>query len=234
MFKKKSKLIAQSPVSLVTLKDPKSSVSEMFRTIRSNIRFSMVDEPLKTMVVTSSGPSEGKSTVASNLAVVFADSKIKTLLIDADLRRPTVAMTWHVSNVQGLSNLLGGHGQPLAFCQETAVANLSIMPSGVLPPNPAELLDSRRMTEVLESLKAHFDMIIIDTPPLVAATDAQVLSAKVDGVVLVTRERKTSKGNLVRAKELLETANAKILGVVYNGANSVIENYYYYGGKAND
>lgn len=226
MAKKKTAL----PISLITLVDKKANVSEQFRTIRSNIQFSSVDADLKTIVVTSSGPSEGKSTTAVNLGIVFASSGKRVLLVDADLRKPIVALTFKMPNVQGLSSLLGDREAKVSdYIVETSVSNLAILPSGPKPPNPSELLGSKRMEEVMSQLASEYDLVIFDMPPVANVTDAQILSSKADGTLLVVRERKTSKQNLLKAKELLRIANAKILGVVYNAAKKNDLGYYYYG-----
>lgn len=218
------------PVSLLSITDKNAMVSEQYRTIRSNIQFASVDRELKTMVVTSSGPGEGKSTTAANLAVVFANSGKRVLLVDADLRKPSVALTFQLPNVNGLSNFLGDReGRTESYYHTSSVENLWVMTSGPKPPNPSELLDSKRMEEVIEQLKAVFDLIIFDLPPIATVTDAQILAAKTDGTLLVVRERKTMKQELIKAEELLSIAQATILGVVYNGAKKNADfNYYYY------
>ncbi|MBO0461277.1 CpsD/CapB family tyrosine-protein kinase [Enterococcus sp. DIV1298c] len=218
------------PVSLLSITDKNAMISEQYRTIRSNIQFASVDRELKTMVVTSSGPGEGKSTTAANLAVVFANSGKRVLLVDADLRKPSVALTFQLPNVNGLSNFLGDReGRAENYYHQSSVENMWVMTSGPKPPNPSELLDSKRMEEVIEQLKSLFDLIIFDLPPIATVTDAQILAAKTDGTLLVVRERKTVKQELIKAKELLTIAQATILGVVYNGAKKNAEfNYYYY------
>lgn len=219
-----------APVSLISVADQTATIPEQYRTIRSNIQFTSVDHELKTLVVTSSGPSEGKSTTSANLAVVFANSGKRVLLVDADLRKPSVALTFHVPNINGLTNLLGTKEKNIQECVvETMIDNLWVMTSGPNPPNPSEMLDSKRMVEVIADLKKQYDLIIFDMPPVVSVTDAQILSAKTDGVLLVVRERKTIKQDLLKAKELLAIAKANILGVVYNGVKKSNEfNYYYY------
>lgn len=228
MSKKKSKV---EPVSLVAIADQNSTITEQYRTIRSNIQFTSVDKELQTMVVTSSGPSEGKSTTSANLAVVFANSGKRVLLVDADLRKPTVALTFQIPNVRGLSNLLGDRtAGSKDYAQTTIIDNLWVMPSGPKPPNPSEMLGSKRMEEVIMELSQEFDLIIFDMPPVATVTDAQILAAKTDGTLLVVRERQTKKQNLVKAYDLLRIAKANILGVVYNAAKKADDSsYYYYG-----
>lgn len=218
-------------VSLVALSEKYSNVAEQYRAIRSNIRFSSVDRPLKSMVVTSAGPGEGKSTTAANLAIIFANSGKRVLLVDADLRKPSVADSFQIPNAKGLSNLLIDSDvthENLVY--QMSVDNLWIMPSGPKPPNPSELLGSQRMIEVIEKLTNCFDLVIFDMPPVVTVTDAQIVAAKVDGTLFVVRERKTNKQMAQKAKKLLMMANANVLGVVYNATSAKDQkDYYYYG-----
>ncbi|EOI00171.1 capsular exopolysaccharide family protein [Enterococcus haemoperoxidus ATCC BAA-382] len=217
-------------VSLITLADKSSPISEQFRTIRTNIQYAMVDRDLKTLVITSSGPSEGKSTTSANLAVVFANSGKRVLLVDADMRKPTVAKTFSLDNTRGLSTLLGSREIALhQVVQSSGVDNLFLMTSGPKPPNPSELLDSRRMGELLQELKQQYDLIIFDMPPVVAVTDAQIVSSKSDGTIIVVRENVSKRDSLLKAKNLLEMVDANILGVVYNGSKNISDQGYYYG-----
>ncbi|MBL1224745.1 CpsD/CapB family tyrosine-protein kinase [Enterococcus sp. BWR-S5] len=217
-------------VSLITLADKASPVSEQYRTIRTNIQYSMVDYDLRTLVITSSGPGEGKSTTAANLAVVFANSGKKVLLVDADLRKPTVAKTFSLSNTNGLSSILGNRQVYLdQAIQESGVDNLSVLTSGPKPPNPSELLGSQRMERLIEELGKRYDLIIFDMPPVVTVTDAQILSSKVNGTILVVREGVSKRESLKKAKSLLEYVGANVLGVVYNGAKNLVDQNYYYG-----
>ncbi|MCV9884496.1 CpsD/CapB family tyrosine-protein kinase [Metabacillus halosaccharovorans] len=211
---------------------PKSPIAEQFRTIRTNIQFSNVDDELQTMIVTSSGPAEGKSTTTANLAVVFAQQGKRVLLIDADLRKPTVHYTFRTENHIGLSNVLTRQTSLEEAVTVTAQDKLWVLPSGPIPPNPSELLGSKGMNNLLEQAKREYDVIILDTPPVLAVTDAQVLSNLADGVVLVVSSGKTETDAAKKAKELLESAKSKILGVVLN--NKKVQDsqyYYYYGGK---
>lgn len=217
-------------VSLITLADKSSPISEQYRTIRTNIQYAMVDRDLKTLVITSSGPSEGKSTTSANLAIVFANSGKRVLLVDADMRKPTVAKTFSIDNVRGLSTLLGSRETVLhQVVQPSGVDNLFLMTSGPKPPNPSELLDSRRMEELLVELKHQYDLVVFDMPPVVAVTDAQIVSSKSDGTILVVRENVSKRDSLLKAKNLLELVDANILGVVYNGSKNITDQGYYYG-----
>lgn len=220
-----------NPVALVTLMDQGSPISEQYRTIRTNIQFSSsADQEIKAVVVTSSGPGEGKSTTSANLAVVFANSGQKVLLIDADLRKPTIHKTFNLSNNLGFSNLISTQEKINNVVQKTGVENLDVLTSGLKSPNPSELLSSKRMDDILEELKNEYDLVIFDMPPIVAVTDAQIMSSKVDGTLLVIREEVSRKEALYKARDLLKLVNANVLGAIYHGAkNSADQGYYYYG-----
>ncbi len=217
--------------SLIAHFKPKSPIAEQYRTIRTNIQFSSLSKEIQTIVITSTGPGEGKSTTAANLAVVLAQQGKKVLLIDSDLRKPTAHYTFGKSNVIGLTNVLTKQSQLTDVVLATEVANLSLIASGPIPPNPAELLASTQMDEMINEALQQYDTIIFDTPPVLAVTDAQVLANKCDGAVLVVASGKTEKEGAVKAKELLVTANAKLLGVVLNRKESKQSEYYYYYGR---
>lgn len=227
---KNSNETKSNPVSLITLIDPSSPVSEQYRTIRTNLQFaSSVDRKLQTIVITSSGPGEGKSTTSANLAVVFAKSGQNVLLVDADMRKPTVYKTFQLTNATGLSTVLSTGASVYESAQRTSIPNLTVLTSGPKPPNPSELLGSVRMDQVIAEAKELYDIIIFDMPPVVAVTDAQVMSSKADGTLLVIRENVTKKDDATKAKELLQLVQARMLGVVYNGAEqSKDQGYYYY------
>lgn len=230
--KDRKKLFQLQNRSLISMTAPKSPIAEQFRTIRTNIQFSSVDEELQTMIVTSSGPAEGKSTTTANLAVVFAQQGKRVLLIDADLRKPTVHYTFRTENHIGLSNVLTRQSSLEEAVTITAQDKLWVLPSGPIPPNPSELLGSKGMKSLFEQAKEEYDVIILDTPPVLAVTDAQVLANLADGVVLVVSSGKTETDAAKKAKELLDSAKAKVLGVVLN--NKKVQDsqyYYYYGGK---
>lgn len=240
-----------NPVDLIASINPFSTAAEQYRKIRTNIEFSSADKKIKSLVITSSGPSEGKSTTAANLAIVFANTGSRVLLVDADLRRPSVALSFKVPNVNGLSNYLteenstsGSFHHEGAYLThgntsinnrlvETATENLYLMPSGPTPPNPSELLRSQKMQDLVGILEESFDLVIFDMPPVVTVTDAQILSAYVDGTILVVRERATKKQAILEAKKTLEMVQAKILGVIYNGKKQGEDSYYYYGTEGN-
>lgn len=216
-------------VSLITLLDKSSPISERYRTIRTNIQFaSSIDQKIKTLVVTSSGPGEGKSTTSANLAVVFANSGQKVLLVDADMRKPTVHKTFLLSNKVGLSNVLSTDISVKEIIQPGPVPNLSIITSGVKAPNPSELLGAIKMDRIFDDLKNKFDLIIFDMPPVVAVTDAQIMASKADGTLLVVREKITKKDSLKKATELLKIVKANVLGAIYNDSSSESDQEYYY------
>ncbi|TDM20839.1 polysaccharide biosynthesis tyrosine autokinase [Macrococcoides canis] len=229
MFKRKSNL-TQLPKQrkLITHLYPKSTVSEQYRMIRSNIMFSGVDKEIKKLVVTSAAPSAGKSTTAANIAVAYAQAGKNVLLIDGDFRKPTVQYTFETKNVFGLSNLITDQININQAVQNTQVENLSIMTSGPIPPNPSELLASKRFKELLSNLEEYFDMIIIDTPPVLAVTDAVIMSTLVDGTILVTNVEINNRHHLLKAKEVLQKSNANILGIVLNNVEKSSEDDYYY------
>lgn len=220
---------ATKPVNLITLLNPNSPISEQYRTVRTNLQFAVAgDQPLRSMAVVSSGPGEGKSTSAANLAVVFAQAGRKVLLVDADMRKATVHRTFGLSNEMGLSNLVSGQQAASSVIQATDVNNLSIITSGPTPPNPAELLNSRRMNVLMEELYQAFDLIIFDLPPVMTVADGLIIASKTDGTVLVVREGVTRKDSVLEAKNRLLQAKAHVLGVIYNGAEQLNESSYYY------
>lgn len=207
------------PTDLITLTNPRSPAAEAYHTLRTNLTFAALDRPIETLVVTSPAPDAGKSVVLANLAVTLAQGERRTILVDADLRRPTLHEIFGVSNERGLTTIFveekALENLPLV---ETGVQNLWLLPSGPLPPNPADLLGSRKMEQAVAALKAQADVVLFDVPPVVAVTDAVVLSAKVDGVLLVVSAGRTRREHVQRAKELLERVHARIVGAVLNDA----------------
>jgi capsular exopolysaccharide synthesis family protein len=217
---------------LITMLNPRSPVSEQYRTLRTNLQFAAVDEALQAILVTSAGPSDGKSMTAANLAIVYAQQGKKVLLIDADLRKPTVHYTFRLENLSGLSSILVGESTLEAATNHAGVDNLDIISSGPIPPNPSELLASKRMERLLNDAKITYDMVIFDSPPVLSVTDAQVLANIVDGALLVIRSKQTELEAAMKAKEALEPAKAKLLGTVLNDREKdKSSNYYYYYGK---
>lgn len=202
-------------VMLVTFAEPKHVVSEQFRTVRTNIEFAGAAlDQCQVIMFTSSAMSEGKSTVSANVAVTWAQAGKNVLLIDADLRRPTVHATFRTLNLDGVTTVLTGKMKPDEVVEETFVNNLSIITSGPLPPNPSELLNSKRMSALLDWARKNYDIVVLDAPPVLAVSDVQVLVPKTDGVVVVVNMDKTLKGDLQRTVEVLKLAKAKLLGSV--------------------
>lgn len=230
---------------LIVHEQSKSPVSEAYRTLRTNIQFSRVDGSLRRILLTSSGPGEGKSTTTANLAVAIAQSGKQTILLDCDLRKPVQHKVFGKFN-RGLTNILVDDspldaliqsGQIQEYIQPTEVENLRIVTSGPIPPNPSELLYSVKMQETLDYLTSQCDFLIIDAPPVIAVTDACVLASKVDGIVLVLDSTAIRPEMAQRAKELLLKANGHILGVVLNRVEIEQEYtyyYYYYGSEGKE
>ena len=221
-------LVINDLKDLITIQNPKSTVSESYRTLRTNIIFSSPDKKVQTIMVTSSGPSEGKTTIAANLAVIMAQSGKKTILIDCDLRKPRLHKMFGVSNLQGLSNYLINEALIEDVVKQTLVKNLHLLPSGMKPPYPAELLGSKKMEEFLKLLKKLYEYVIIDTPPVGIVTDAQLVSRYADGCLLVISSGEVDHDDAMKAKDLLTKVNAKIIGVVLNKVYESGKGNYYY------
>jgi capsular exopolysaccharide synthesis family protein len=217
---------------IITHQNPKSPISEAYRALRTNIQFSSIDEELRVIMVTSAGPGEGKSTTLINLAVAYAQTDKKVLIIDGDLRKPTMHHTLRVSNRWGLTNLLTNQLTIREVLQDTFIPNLQIITSGPIPPNPSEILASKKMISTIDDLKEHFDIILIDAPPAIAVTDSQIIASRTDGVILVVNSEKTKRDAVLKAKQNLDNVRARILGVVLNNVdrkNKDAYYYYYYG-----
>lgn len=230
MLTKSNKTLKESDAPrLIVSEEPKSVISEQFRTIRMNLKFSLVDKELRTLVVTSATPSSGKSTISVNLAATIASEDKKVLLVDADLRKPKVHKIFKVRNHSGLTSLLTNKYAKLeSMVHQTSIKDLSFMTSGAIPPNPSELLGSNRMAELLEEMKASYDLIIFDTPPVLAVTDSQVLASETDGVILVIPKGQVKADEVISAKEALETVKSNILGAVMNRVDPSKDRYNYY------
>jgi non-specific protein-tyrosine kinase len=207
--------------TLVTLTNPRSPASEAYRTLRTNLIFSSVQEPLSTLIVTSPAPEEGKSVTLANLAVTFAQSGKNTVIVDCDLRRPSQHGLWGVDQQPGLTTMvLDGLKKPPYV--EVGVENLRLVPAGPLPPNPADLLGSPRMDAIVAQIKKDADVVLFDTPPVMAVTDATLLAAKLDGVLLVLKAGSTRRDHAEQIKELFDRLHIRLVGAVLTGA--VIEN----------
>ncbi|MTM43691.1 polysaccharide biosynthesis tyrosine autokinase, partial [Turicibacter sanguinis] len=194
---------------LITISNPKSPVAEAYRTLRTNIQFSNIDGNLQTICVTSSGPGEGKSTTISNLAETFAQAGNRVAIIDCDLRKPRLHRIFKLTNTKGVTTLLSGQSE-IEDVIQVAGSDLTVITSGPIPPNPSELLGSKRMKDLLEVLKKRYDIVLIDAPPVGLVTDAAILSAIVDGIILVVASGKTDIDGAKRAKKLLENVGARI------------------------
>jgi succinoglycan biosynthesis transport protein ExoP len=219
-------IIDGKPISLV---QPRSPITESFRALRTNLTYSSVDRPLRRILITSSTPQEGKTTISANLTVVLAQGEKKAILIDADLRRPTVHKKFGLMNRLGLSSLFLRSLENIpATIQSAGIPGLSVMTSGSIPPNPAELLTSHRMVEILDRLNQDFDLIVIDTPPVLTVTDAVSLAPGMDGVIVVVKPGFTKESALKQTLEHLRNVNARVLGVVLNEVNPRSRKYGYY------
>ena len=213
---------------LITLTDPRSETAEAFRTLRTNLMFSSVENPIHTLLVTSAAQSEGKSEVLANLAVTFAQAGHKTIIVDSDLRKPAQHEIWGITNERGLTNMMLEDAAlaepPLA---STEVEHLQVLPSGPLPPNPADLLSSQRMQEVIGILKARAAYVLFDSPPVLAATDAAVLGVKLDGALLVVQAGSTRRDHTARARDALERVHVRLIGAVLTNADRETAGSYY-------
>ncbi|GIV98060.1 MAG: tyrosine protein kinase [Herpetosiphonaceae bacterium] len=212
---------------LITIRDPRSPAAEAYHVLRTNIQFSSLDRSLRTLLITSTAPDEGKSTTLANLAVTMAQGEQRVILVDCDLRRPSLHTLFGVPNEQGLTTMIlsDDAAPPL---QETGVPGLLLLTSGPLPPRPADILGSRRMEAIIQRLKEQADIVLFDTPPVGAVADAAVLAGRVDGVLLVVEAGKTRRDRAREAKRLLEKVNANLLGVVLSNARVEKDRYQYY------
>lgn len=219
----------QKGVHMTTVSNPKSVNTEQFNTVRTNIEFSGVDHSYKSLLVTSSSASEGKSTISANLAVAFARQGKRVILVDADFRRPTINATFKINNPRGVTNYLTSSNLTLPdIIYKTSVRNLCIIPSGPTPPNPSELIGSNKMKKMIATLNQNSDLVIYDAPPVLSVTDAQILSTKVDGTILVVRENKTEKQAVIDAINLINHVQGKIIGTVLNDVSNTSSGYYGY------
>ena len=203
-------------------------MSEVIENERSNIEYSSFDDEYRAIVVTSSVPGEGKSTTSGNLALSLAQSGNKVLLVDCDMRKPSIHKKFKISNISGTAELLlrKESFEDVVNCYNE---NLTIITAGKIPPNPSEMLASRAMTAFIKEMKKEFKYIILDTPPLQAVTDAQVLSTKADGVLLVVRAGSTKKDAVLNSVDLIKKVQGKVIGTVLNGVENKKNSYYYYG-----
>ena len=213
---------------LVTFHDPLSMISEAFKMCRTNIEFSAIDRELKSICITSSLQSEGKSITITNLAITFAQIGRRVLLVDADLRRPSVHKLFGLSNRRGLTTMLLAGAKPDDAMQATQIENLTVLTSGPIPPNPAELLMSASMNRFIERVREEYDLVLFDSPPVGAVTDAAIIATKMDGTIFVIRAGKVERKQLQRSAELLKQVKANVLGYILNGINAGNDDYYHY------
>jgi succinoglycan biosynthesis transport protein ExoP len=214
---------------LITRVAPRSPVSEAYRALRTNIQFASVDGPLKSIMVTSAGPSEGKSTTAANLAVVLAQAGKQVILVDADLRRPIQHRFFELPNSRGLTTALLDLEAPVGeHIQDTSVPGLRLMTSSAIPPNPAELLGSQRQADLLAALQDEADIVVVDSPPVLTVTDALIMASRMSGVLLVVEAGATRRAGLLKAMDALMHADGRVLGVTLNRMTRRRSGYYYY------
>ena len=214
----------------VVEKQPKSIAAEAYRSLKTNIQYSSFDKEYKTIVVTSANPGEGKSTTAGNLALTLAEGEAKVLLVDCDMRKPSMHKNFRVTNTYGISDVLLQR-QKVMDVAHVYNKNLSIITAGKIPPNPAEMLASKAMTLFLKEMKEHFDYVVLDTPPVQAVADAQILSTKVDGTLVVVRAGVTKKDDVHNSVASLKKVNANIIGTVLHAVDNSKNKYYYYYGS---
>jgi capsular exopolysaccharide synthesis family protein len=215
--------------SVIVDLNPKSPISEAYRTLRTNIAFSGIDSEIRTIMITSARAGEGKTTTAANLAAAYAQADKEVILVDADLRKPMLHYLFNVSNRGGLSSILANQYGVRELIRDTHIHNLSVITSGPIPPNPSEMLASNRMGQLLQELSEIYDVVIIDSAPALAITDAQVVAAKCDGVLLVVDSGKVKKDLARKVMANMEHVKARVLGVVLNNVNrNDAEAYYYY------
>ena len=219
---------------LVTVSEPTGAASEAYRTLRTSLFYALVDTPPKVIVTTSPGPAEGKSTTCANLAVVLAQADKNTLVMDCDLRKPVMHKIFGLRNFSGVVNVLVGE-RDLSEVWQEPMQGLKVITAGSMPPNPAELVGSRRFAQLLERVREEFDYVLIDAPPTELVSDPVTLATQGDGVLLVLDAQNTRKGSLRQAIRRLETVRANVLGTVMNNTKVAKGGYYYgytYGGEA--
>ena len=220
---------SKEAVELITQSRPQSQMAESYRALRTSLLLTSLGAPPKTILITSALPREGKTTTSINTAIVLAQKGVRVLLIDADLRRPSIHKTLGMGPRVGLSNVLtGGATLQQATMRSPVLPNLYVLPAGTPPPNPAELMASVQMNDMLTQLRDQYDHIVVDTPPTLSVTDAVVLSTRADAVVLVIRSAQTTKPALRRARDILAQVNARVSGVLLNAVNLDSPDYYYY------
>jgi len=219
---------------LVIYRYPRSPAAEAYRMLRTSLTFLVPQEGLRTILISSPGPGEGKTATAANLAVTLAQAGRQVLLIDADLRGPKLAKLFGVAQEAGLTNVLVGESSPSQAIAQTPVPGLHLLPSGPIPPNPGELLSGSIFRDLLGACKREYDRVVIDTPPVLTVADVTAIAAMADGVLLVAEAGITRRENLAEAKQRLEQAGGRVMGVVLNklnrpAAGGYYDYYHYYG-----
>ncbi|QNL92860.1 CpsD/CapB family tyrosine-protein kinase [Lactococcus lactis] len=230
MFKRREKFSNRSgrDQRLIAYINPTSPITEQYRSLRTNIEYAQIDKVLQTIAITSASPAEGKSTTIANLAVTYAQQGKKVLIIDADLRKPSLQKIFRKDNVNGLSDVLMGKVNINKSINEIqGVPGLFLIPSGFIPFNHSELLSSNAMHDLISALKEYYDIILIDTPPVLIATDAQIVASICDATVLVAKSESTENKSLIDAKKRLAKVNANLIGVVLNQVKNTNDNSYY-------
>jgi protein-tyrosine kinase len=214
--------------TLVTQSDPKSPAAEAYRALRTSIQFAHLDRPCRSIVITSASAGEGKTTTAANFAVVTAQSGSRVCLVDADLRRPGLHRVFRLQNARGLTDALRDDSSLADVAQPTLLPTLQLVTSGTLPPNPAELTGSARMRQLIEGATSDYDLVILDTPPVIPVSDGIALSAHAEGVIVVVKVGTVPSEVVRRAVEQIESVRGRVLGVVLNHVNHRRDGDYYY------
>lgn len=210
----------------IVQKNPKSIAAEAYRSLKTNIQYSSFDKEYKTIVITSSNPGEGKSTTSGNLALTLAEGESRVLLVDCDMRKPSMHKNFRVTNTYGIADILLQRKKVMDVAHMYN-KNLSIITAGKVPPNPAEMLGSKAMSAFLEEMKEHFDYIILDTPPILPVTDSKLLAIKADATVVVVRSEVSKSKHVSQAFKELEKVNANIIGTILNDVEMYSEKLYY-------
>lgn len=215
---------------LISYSKPRSFTTESFRTLRANLQFLGVGDALKTIMLAGGGFGEGTSFITANLGIVLAQAGKRVIIVDCDLRKPRQHLIFNLDNQHGLTSVMSGFKELKDVLKDTPLSCLSVLTSGLLPTNPTDLLGSHAMGQLINGLKEKAEVILLDTSPLTVVADAGVLSKEVDGVLIIVRAKVASYGSVIKTKEFLENAKARILGVAFNGANldEVVEDYYSY------
>ena len=216
---------------LITYEDPKSPISESYRSLRTNITYASADKKIKSLLVSSPQPGEGKSTTTANLAIAFAQLRKRTIVIDADLRKPVQHNVFDHPRGPGLAEYLIGEIEDLStIIHATKVENLFIITAGGLPPNPSELLGSDRMSNLVDRLESEWDMVLFDSPPIVAVTDSSMISSEIDALLMVVKAGQTDRSAVDRALDTISNVKSPLIGAILNGANpeTLAGKYSYY------